>query len=200
MKREKLAQPDHYSNLSAILDTASSVLSRGVADRRAPAHTPAIATVTRDGIPRLRTVVLRGYSQSGRWIQFHTDRRAAKVDEMTGNSHAAAMIYDPGRKIQIRLGGKAQILEKGDTYEAAWEKTRPQSRVCYQVTQAPGSILSDPEDALFSAEETSDGGDNFLVVRLQFDEIEWLYLAASGHRRARFRWQSETWDGEWLVP
>jgi hypothetical protein len=41
----------------------------------------------------------------------------------------------------------------------------------------------------------------FRVILLRFDRLDWLELAAAGHRRARFVWRAEgAPDATWLVP
>ena len=150
-----------------------------------------------DGSPTIRTVVLRGCDVDARTLRFHTDTRSGKIAELAANPLAAMHFYDAGAKIQLRLGVRLSLLD-GAAYDAAWAATRPMSRECYQVTQAPGSRLDDPYAVAFDAAATQDGEDHFVPVLAAVERMEWLYLAARGHRRALFDFTAD--DMSWLVP
>ena len=44
------------------------------------------------------------------------------------------------------------------------------------------------------------GEENFSVIDIMIDQLEWLYLHASGHRRALFSWQNDHLTATWLAP
>jgi hypothetical protein len=140
---------------------------------------------------------LRGCDTEARNLRFHTDTRSGKIAELQANPQGAMHFYDAATKVQLRLGVRLEMLSGAD-YDAAWQATQPMSRECYQVTQAPGSPLASPQDVGFDAQATRDGEDHFVPVRAQVETMEWLYLAARGHRRAHFDFTQDTM--EWLVP
>lgn len=186
-----------YDDLAGSRDYAWQMLARGVKDRKSPFHTPTVATVRPDGSPTIRTVVLRGCDVEARRLRFHTDTRSGKVAELGANPKAALHFYDAGAKIQLRLGVRLSLMD-GAPYDAAWAATRPMSRECYQVTQAPGSRIDDPHAVRFDAAATQDGEDHFVPVQAAVETLEWLYLAARGHRRALFDFRTDAMN--WLVP
>ena len=47
-------------------------------------------------------------------------------------------------------------------------------------------------------EQSEEGYKTFTVIKCKIKSIEWLYLAAKGHRRAKF--DLETNKNVWLVP
>ena len=47
-------------------------------------------------------------------------------------------------------------------------------------------------------EESEKGYKNFTVIQCKIKSIEWLYLAAKGHRRAKFDLEND--KNTWLVP
>lgn len=175
------------------------MLARGVKDRKSAFHTPSIATVDADQRPHIRTVVLRGCDEATRTLRFHTDTRSGKIRHLADNPHAAMHFYDATAKIQLRLGVVLHMAS-GDAFDAAWAATRPMSRACYQVTQSPGSTIDDPANVVFDAAATQDGEAHFVPVLARVDTMEWLYLAARGHRRALFRFDADTLEANWLVP
>ena len=138
-KREKAAPLlGCYDDLDGSCAHAWALLARGVKDRRSPFHTPGLATVSPEGLPEIRTVVLRGCDPQTRNLRFHTDTRSAKIADMQKQPQAALHFYDPGAKIQLRVRARLELLT-GEAHASAWDNTRPMSRECYQVTQAPGS-------------------------------------------------------------
>lgn len=194
--------PSFYNDLNASLAEAWRLIARGVKDRRSPFHTPSIATISTDGAPAVRTIVLRGADPARRTLRFHSDGRSRKITELIRDPRVSVHFYDPGRKIQLRATGTAMIHDGDDTATAAWAATRPFSRECYRVTPGPGAEIATPADALFSSAgpDGETGRDVFRAVSVAIDGLEWLYLAHQGHRRAIFRWASDTLDARWLVP
>ena len=65
------------------LNAAWTLIEEGVRDRRSIFHLPTVASISVDGSPTIRTVVLRGVNVSERSLRFHTDRRSAKFLELT---------------------------------------------------------------------------------------------------------------------
>jgi len=194
-------RPQHYDNLDACLDEAWRLIARGAADRRSPFHTVSLATLGLDGWPQARTLVLRDAARSTARLRLHTDRRAPKLKEIAAEPRVSLHLYDPGRKIQIRIRGEAKAHLDGPLFEEAWAKTRSFSRICYQVTSAPGAALATPDAAVFDAAATGEGRAHFAVIEIAVLELEWLYLAAAGHRRALFRYGgTRLQSAEWLVP
>jgi len=192
--------PAHADDLDEVLAEAFRLLARGVADRRSAFHTPTVATIGADGAPSLRTMVLRGFDAATRTLRFHTDLRAAKIGEAAANPHAAVLIYDAAAQIQVRLSGHLETHRDDDTAVAGWTASRPHSRLCYGVTLAPGTEIPAPLAAP-DATTLDSGYANFGVLLFQFDGLEWLWLAAAGHRRARCRWRADgAASATWLAP
>lgn len=186
-----------YDDLAASCAYGWSMLARGVKDRKSAFHTPSVATMTDNGSPTIRTVVLRSCAIEEKILRFHTDTRSGKIAELQKNPLAAMHFYDAGAKIQLRLAVRLETLS-GDAFDDAWSATRPMSRECYQVTQSPGSPIERPDDVLFDAHATQDGEAHFVPVAAHVLRMEWLYLAARGHRRALFDFEDDTQS--WLVP
>lgn len=202
-QRQRMIRPEapaHYTDLDSALETAWNILADGVKNRRAPAHTPTLATIGTNGAPRLRTVVLRGFEKSLQHVRFHTDRRSGKAAELRADPRAGLHVYDPQRKVQLQIGGQVALHMDDSLADAAWQKTQPMSRICYQVTRAPGTAIANPLDAVQDASLNDGGSANFLVATLQIETLEWLFLDARGHRRARFIRDGDAWPGTWLVP
>ena len=202
MTEPSAALPGHYDDLDATLVEAWAMLVRGAKDRRSPFHTPVLATLRADRRPAARTVVLRHADPDGRTLRFHTDRRSPKFAEIAADPRVSMHFYDPAAKVQLCIDGRATGHAEDEVAGIAWRKTRPMSRVCYRVEPGPGTGIETPH----AVKRNSPGADgeagreHFSAVTIAVDGIEWLYLAAQGHRRALFQWSEEGLSATWLVP
>ncbi len=184
--------------LADCLSEAWRRLARGVADRRSPFHTPTLATIGPDGAPEARTVVLRGFDAGSRTFRLHSDARSRKVEALRREPRCALHLYDAGASLQLRLSGTSGMHLDDAVAEAAWQASREASRKCYAVQPGPGLPVPKPPAAPLDA---TSGRSNFSVILVRFDRLEWLELAAAGHRRALFTWQAEGAPAAtWLVP
>lgn len=196
------AQPGFYDDLDATLVEAWRLLARGARDRRSAFHTPVLATLRADGRPTARTVVLRAADPDRRTLRFHTDRRSRKSAEIAADPRVSMHFYDAAAKVQLCVDGRASIHAEDEVADAAWRDTRPMSRLCYRVEPGPGTEIDKP-NVLSQESPGADGEagrENFCAVTIAVESIEWLYLAAEGHRRAQFRWEQRILSANWLVP
>lgn len=193
-----------HQTLSQSKDDCMRLLSRAVADRRAPMHTPSVATLGLDGRPRARVVVLRAFDASARALRFHTDVRSEKFHEVSADPRIALLFYDASLKVQLRVEGEATLHHGDALAEKAWQDSQAMSRHCYATMPAPGSAIE--EGSAFHVpigrELTDDGKPHFVAVVTHFNRLEWLWLGSDGHRRARFEWRANAIEpfAEWLVP
>ncbi len=179
------------------------MLERGAKDRHAAFHTPVVGTVDERGQPSQRVMVLRAADVSRRRLRFHTDARSGKLQHIGLLPRVSVLAYDPSAKLQLRLGAVAALHYADDVAAAAWAKTLPQGRLCYEQIPGSGAPIAEPlaelpADARFAKGE--DGAANFAVLVLTVDSLEWLYLAIEGHRRAHWCWDGTDWQGAWLAP
>lgn len=181
-------------------------LASGAAQGDHPFHLGVLATSTSDGV-RQRTVVLRDVDASARRLRCHTDRRAVKVAEIHADPRVGWLFYDPERRVQLRLDGRATIHTEGDDVEAAWRDTTLLARRGY-VGEAPGDPRPDPATGLPHAlttrepteAESAPGREHFALVDVEVDGIDWLSIRFSGHLRARFAPSDDGLAGTWLTP
>jgi hypothetical protein len=196
------------TELDEVLDGLWRALDRGATDAHASFHHPALATSSLDGGCSLRTVILRRVLAGERRLLCHTDRRSGKFAELQTNAHAAWLFYDPESKIQVRASGPCELHTDDALAEHQWQGARPMSRRCYCALHAPGTPAPHPVNGLPDAlserspseAEARVGRANFAVIACHIDLIDWLYLRAGGHRRARFDWRSGSLAATWLTP
>jgi len=189
--------PPYYDDLPGSLAEAWGLLVRGVVDRRSPLHTVVVATIDSAGEPSARTVVLRGVDTADWYLRFHTDQRSHKAAEIAAHPRVAVLAYHPSAKIQLRLRGVARPADAA-TADALWAGVSDSSRACYRVALAPGEPITEASDGDATA---GDGRAHFWPMEIAVEQVEWLLLAAKGHRRARFiRHPDGRIDADWLVP
>jgi pyridoxamine 5'-phosphate oxidase len=168
----------------ALADRLWLHLQEWSADRRSVWHTPTVATVRGSGQPELRTVVLRHVSPVDWTLRFHTDRRSAKVADHSLSPPVALHVYDPAQRVQVRISGIAHVHCDDGLADAAWAASQAMSRVCYAQPQPPGEpVTVDWVPPRAVASDDHDARANFAVVVIQATAVDWLHLAADGHRR-----------------
>jgi 3-hydroxyisobutyrate dehydrogenase len=180
-------------------------LVNGAVKSRDPLHTPCVATHSGIDIS-LRTVVLRKAIPETNELRFHTDTRSKKWKELTLNPSISALFYDAADRIQIWVKGRAELQVKNDITGAAWQKTSLSSRRCYLTNFDPSSFTDNPTSGLpehiekenFTLEESEMGYQNFGIVVIQIQNIDWLWLHHAGHRRAYFDYISGSFS--WMIP
>jgi len=198
-------QPAYYENLIEIKNKIWSMLDNAVKDRGSPFRIPVFICGTQDDFDG-RIVVLRKSDQSNNLIQYHSDIRSDKIAKLKDNKNAAMLFYDKEEKIQVRLKVECNINLNNDITKKSWLKTGHMSRKCYLVDSGPGTGSDTPTSGLkpeldnfeFTMEQSEAGYKNFTVIQCKVKSIEWLYLAAKGHRRARFDLENN--KEHWLIP
>ena len=198
-------QPAYYEDFIGIKAKIWSMLDNAIKDRRSQFRIPIFICGNQDDFDG-RIVVLRKSDQSSNLIQYHSDIRSNKIAKLKNNKNASMLFYDKEEKIQVRLKVECTINHNNEITKESWLKTGHMSRKCYLVDNGPGTESSTPTSGLkpeldnfeFTMEQSEVGYKNFTVIQCKIKSIEWLYLAAKGHRRARF--DLETNKEFWLVP
>ena len=200
-------KPNYYNDLDKVYLKIWNLLDLGLKNRDAPFHIPVFICGNENNFDG-RIVVLRGVNDKEKKLWFHSDIRSNKIKILKKNPNATLLFYDKGEKIQLRISGKANINYHNQTTKVAWQKTAHMSRQCYLGEKAPGVVSSVPSSGLseaidnlkYSVEESEIGYKNFCVVEVFINSIEWLYLAAKGHRRAFFSFNKKQLEKKWLIP
>ena len=200
-------KPDYYNNLDKIYSKIWEILHSGLKNKEAPFHLPVFISGNKEKFDG-RIVVLRGLNEKEKKIWFHSDIRSNKVSILKSNPEGVFLFYDKSEKIQLRISGNIKVNYKNDTTQKSWEKTIHMSRQCYLGDKAPGTDSSKPTSGLteeidnfkYTINESEVGYKNFCVIETYIKSIEWLYLAAKGHRRAFFTFTNDLIKKKWLIP
>ena len=197
-----------HENPNLIFKNINKLLNIGVTDRNHPFHTPIFSTINELNSISARVVVLRKYDEYFRVLNFHTDFRSSKIYELTSNHSSYFVFYDHKIKIQLRIKTHSIIHNRNAISKKAWEDTKLQSRKCYLTKKNPSSKTTKPEDGLPkhlqgidpTKEESESGYENFTVIENVINNIDYLYLAASGHRRLNISFKKNEPKFDWIIP
>lgn len=152
----------------------------------------ALGTISADGWPEVRTVVLRGADPVEQVIEVYTDIKSDKINSLRASPRAALHLWDADLALQIRVQADVKILT-GDDVKAQWDTVPDHARQSYGVTPPPGQVIAQALDyrktSLF---------DDFAVLSCTVQHIDAVHLG-DVHRRAAFSRVGE-WGGNWLVP
>jgi len=198
-------QPSFYEDFIGIKTKIWSMLDNAIKDRSSQFRIPVFICGSQDDFDG-RIVVIRKSDQSRNLIQYHSDIRSNKIAKLKDNKNASMLFYDKEEKIQIRLKVECTINYDNEITKESWLKTGHISRKCYLVDNGPGTESPTPTSGLkpkldnfeFTMEQSEEGYKNFTVIQCKIKSMEWLYLAAKGHRRAMFDLKNN--KECWLIP
>ena len=198
-------QPAYYEDFNEIKKKIWLMLDDAVKNRASQFRIPTFICGNDNNVDG-RIVVLRKSDQSNNLVQFHSDIRSDKIEILKKNPNAAMLFYDKEQKIQVRFKVNCVINHKNEITKTSWGKTQHISRKCYLVSNGPGTKSKIPTSGLspeldkfdYTKEQSEAGYEHFTVIQCRIKSIEWLYLAAEGHRRARFDLVKN--KNTWLIP
>ena len=196
----------YYESSKEIENKIWSLLNEAVKDRSSEFRTPVFICGDDEDFDG-RVVVLRKADQQNNFIQYHSDIRSSKVEKIKKNPNCSILFYGKEEKIQLRVKAECEINYNNEVTKESWEKTGHISRKCYLVNNGPGTVSDKPTSGLdkkfdnfdFTKKESEAGYKNFCVIKCKIKSIEWLYLAAKGHRRALINFSGSK-KFTWLVP
>ena len=180
-----------FETLHGIRDRVWDTLAHGVADADHPARYPTFATVSQDGWPEARTVVLRSIERHA-ILKIFTDLYSLKTTSLRAVPRAAIHVWDADQALQIRLQADVEI-RTGDQVTEDWASVPDHGRQSYGTQPAPGRPIA---DAL--AYKKDPDPDTFAVLWCRVMTIDAVHLGRD-HRRAGYS-RDDDWAGQWLSP
>ena len=200
-------KPDYYNDLDKIYSKIWNLLNLGLQNRNAQFHIP-IFICGNNNKSDGRIVVLRGVDKKEKKNMVHSDIRSNKVKILRDSPKGTLLFYDKSEKIQLRISVDIKVNYQNNVTKKSWKKTAHMSRQCYLGDKAPGTVIDYPTSGLtedtdnlkYTIEESEAGYKNFCVIETFIKSIEWLYLAAKGHRRAHFSIKNNSLEKKWLIP
>lgn len=192
-----MEDPSLPAALGDIAPWITKALSRGAADSRSAFHWPTLGTVTPEGAPAMRTVVLRDHAEEERALTFYTDKRSGKVADLSSNPRAVVHAYEPKKKVQLRLTGRVTLHSEDEHWTKAWHRIRDGRTADFAHAPAPGTSIADHDGFDPHGAEAKE---HLLVLRFTYQRADYLHLGRDAHRRASVNFGVEPPEATWLVP
>ena len=142
-KNPSIEIPDSYKNISDTLVTADEILSDAVDNAKTLFHTLTLSSIDGHKVAS-RVVVLREFNLEKRFLRFHTDYRAAKINQYKDNNNASVLGYDPELKVQIKLQGTLEVHYDDEITQSAWHGSTARSQKCYSVKGGSTKKIDNP--------------------------------------------------------
>jgi pyridoxamine 5'-phosphate oxidase len=165
-----------------------------------------LATATRDGIPSLRAVLLKGADASG--FVFYTNLQSRKSDELNANPQAALCLYWKSLARQIRIEGSVAPVPEAEA--EAYFASRPRDSQIGAWASDQSQPLPDREalehrfaafSRQFAAEGTVPRPAHWSGFRLGPERIEfWQERPFRLHDRVLFTREGGEWHKQRLFP
>lgn len=164
--------------------------------------TMCLSTITVDNRPKSRTIMLRRADYNEATITFSTDIRSGKIKEITCNPYVSLVGYDRTTTTQIRIEGKAEIDKNESDRQKIWNNNNHSLRRLFTSLQKPGSEIDDPNEMDYGINEGAlieTPPNNFAIISIRVEMIEWLDLDKTPHQRLKFRQLISGWEANWLA-
>jgi pyridoxamine 5'-phosphate oxidase len=150
-----------------------------------------LATVDRNGDPRVRSVVCRRVDDDG-GLWFTSDARSAKNTELAAHPRAAAscLLMDLG--LQFQFTGDAKVDRDFDRRHAVWTSLKGKTRGTF-FGPDPGAERA-PADQFVESSNDEDPPESFSLIILHPSQVELLDVRTMPYFRRRWVYQAR-----WLV-
>lgn len=165
----------------------------------------ALGTATKDGIPSVRMVLLKGHDERG--FVFYTNLQSDKSTDLKENPRAAMDFYWPQLGRQVRVKGPVELVshEEADSYFASRPRAS-QLGAWASIQSRPLTARTDFENRLVEYEKKFQGrevprpphwsGWRIKPVRIEF----WQEGEFRLHERLVYLRDGDAWRTEMLYP
>lgn len=175
-----LIEPNH--SLNEIFEIVKGEFKKAVALKRHPFKYVTLSTSDGTNV-NSRCVVLRKFTNSNSFLIF-TDARSEKMQDLKSNDNCSLLFYHNGKKLQVRVNGKAIFYQNNELTKQYWAGVKGNSDKAYTSVIPPGNKIEKPQEAFQWDEKLNSS--QFVVLEIVPTEIEALQLNKDEHIRAKF--------------
>ncbi|WP_231638489.1 pyridoxamine 5'-phosphate oxidase family protein [Pantoea sp. SM3] len=164
-----------------------------------------VCTINSELKPQARMMVLRRTDNLKRLLEFHTDIRSAKWQELAINPAATVLSFCSQTRLQLRLQGHFKQYEPASALaEQTWLGLSVWTRRSYTGGPPGDALLSQREPVRHTQDEEGgeDGQRHFGVLVFQAESLDWFQLQRNDNRRARLIYTSSgiLTSFQWINP
>ncbi|WP_231647133.1 pyridoxamine 5'-phosphate oxidase family protein [Pantoea sp. BL1] len=164
-----------------------------------------VCTIDSELKPQARMMVLRRTDSSQRLLEFHTDIRSAKWQELAINPTATILGFCSQTRLQLRLQGHFKQYEPASALaEQTWLGLSVWTRRSYTGGPPGDALLSQREPVRHAQDEEGgeDGQRHFGVLVFQAASLDWFQLQRNDNRRARLNYSpsGSLTSFQWINP
>ena len=135
-----------------------------------------IATISKDNLPKIRTVVFRGWSTPYSML-IYTDQRSEKINDINNNNNVEILWLFPKGKSQYRLSGEAYEVKENIKF---WDNLSENSKATW-FWPSPGEKLS--QKSAYDTPKRLKRPSTFTVLEVKMNYVERLKLEKPIHKR-----------------
>ena len=209
MKQKTIIINDITHDIESIEQHIWKNLVNGAVKPKDGLRSMTIGTVDDNGLPFMRTVVLRKTDEATKTLFFYTDARSRKVAHFADNQRITILFYDPHRRLQLFAVATVIVHHGDEVARLRWSQTNAKSRLTYMSVDAPNSFADYPtvghDEKYLEQEPTTAESDafefHFMVIECRVSSMECLILQRTGNRKAIFHYENGACkEKNWLVP
>ena len=177
--------------LDTILKDAKKQLSSALVHKKHSFRHFTLTTLSLDGGPHSRMVVLRDFDPEKLTFSIYTDSRSEKIKELNKDSRAEFLFYDRNQLLQLAV--KVNLIDIIPSEEKFYNL--PDSyKKDYCIIHQPGTPIKGPGEVCYDF-------DKGYLIELNFEavQLEYLKLKRPNHLRAKFH-INQNWKGVFITP
>jgi len=192
-------------NLLEIEENAWSTLDGIVGDPKSALRNMNLCSVDQLGRPQARIVILRSVDRTSRTLEFHTDVRSSKWQQLSSNPTVTVLGYCSIQRLQLRFMGKAELFSPATSAaNETWQSLPHWTRSTYQGGPPGDELAFGDEDTDVHIETTTieTGQDQFGVIKVTVSSLDWFQLQRQNNKRAEFTYDQESTQvsARWINP
>ena len=150
-----------------------------------------LSTVSPEGLPEARIVVLRHFDAVNYQFKVYTDARTPKIAALEKNNKAELLFYDHRKLMQIRV--QAECVEQ-QADALLFSQQHEGAQKDYTTAVPPGTPLKGMDQLDYTTEN------HFTVLTFKAQQIDYLRLKRPNHQRAVYTRTEEQWNGSFVSP